>query len=73
MQGMTRADGNFTWSGQIALFLLFVASALLLVRKFGAERWSPRLTVCASILGLHAAAGLLFFVSQARPGFTGWW
>jgi hypothetical protein len=57
--------GNFAWTGQISNYLLFVASAVFVLRHRGtASRTMP----CAVAFSLHAASGLLFF---AFPGSTG--
>jgi hypothetical protein len=57
--------GNFAWTGQISNYVLFIASALFVLR----HRETPSRTMpCAVAFGLHAASGLLFFVF---PGSTG--
>ena len=57
--------GNFAWTGQIANYLLFVASTIFVLR----HRGSPSRTLpCALAFGLHAASGVLFFFF---PGSTG--
>ncbi|MDQ2655310.1 MAG: hypothetical protein M3Z20_19940 [Chloroflexota bacterium] len=58
--------GNYTWSGQIALSVLFVVSALLLFERTltsGTARWrtistSPSAVVCYLALLLHVIGGL---------------
>jgi hypothetical protein len=57
--------GNFAWTGQISNYVLFIASAVFVLR----HRDTPTRTMpCALAFGLHAASGLLFFVF---PGSTG--
>lgn len=56
--------GNFRWSAQIGLFLLFAVSAhFLLHTPFPADRrgWARRLLVAAAYL-LHLAAGMLYYL-----------
>ncbi|SNB46658.1 hypothetical protein [Geobacter sp. DSM 9736] len=61
-------QGNFVWSGQITLFVLFICSALFLLRHYGGSareqerRW--RLLVCQALLLLHAASGIIFYISE---------
>lgn len=58
--------GNYTWSGQIAISVLFVISALLLFERTlvsGSDRWrtifaSPTAIVCYLALLLHILGGL---------------
>lgn len=50
-------DGNFTWSGQVTLFILFVASALFTVR----QPRTPGQTVCWAVLLLHVLCGLIWY------------
>ncbi len=53
-------DGNFTWSGEIALFVLFVVSTLFFIKV-------PKLSRLPKIAGktfwlLHVAAGVIYYV-----------
>jgi len=64
--------GNFTWSAQTALFILFVVSALLLIEQTMAgtgSRWRRLLAwpavVCYGVLLLHVAAGYGLFLHPA--------
>jgi hypothetical protein len=58
--------GNYTWSGQIAISVLFVVSALFLFERTlvsGSDRWSTILTsptaiTCYVALLLHLVGGL---------------
>lgn len=65
--------GNYTWSGQIAISVLFVISALLLFERTlvsGSNRWrailaSPSAIACYLALLLHVIGGLgLYFHPQ---------
>lgn len=62
--------GNYTWSGQIAISVLFVISALLLFERTlvsGTDRWrtiisSPAAIVCYLALLLHILGGLGLYI-----------
>jgi hypothetical protein len=57
--------GNFAWTGQIATYLLFVASAVFAMRRW-AVGWAS--AVCAVAFSLHVASGVLFFVYPTAWG-----
>ncbi len=57
--------GNFAWTGQIATYLLFVASAVFAMRRWAAG-WAS--AVCAVAFSLHVASGVLFFVYPTAWG-----
>ncbi len=59
--GMRRYDGNFWWSAQIALFLLFVVSVRLFIAQFKRE---PRAYITGAILALHVVSGSLFLLAS---------
>jgi hypothetical protein len=60
-------NGNFLWSAQITLFLVFVASAEFLLRRAPrAETW--RWAACAVAFALHLASGLAYALHFARTG-----
>lgn len=62
--------GNFLWSGEITLLILFIASAFFLLRQYMATRtWTPRLLICAGALSLHLVSGILFYI----PHLTSAW
>jgi hypothetical protein len=66
------AQGNFLWSGQIALFILMVMSLLFLLRQ-RAAREPAKLLVSTFVLALHVISGLLFYaVAATLPGWN-WW
>ncbi len=66
-------DGNFLWSGQVALFALFAASAAFLLRRLaeglrtGGPRMDLRTGLCASVYGLHTASGLVWYAVHVLP------
>ena len=66
------ADGNFTWGAQIALFILFAESVMLILRRdrlFAtcAEKSKPRyaipwrLALCTTAFACHVAAGIYYY------------
>jgi hypothetical protein len=67
-------DGNWLWSGQVALFVLF-AESVLFFRSRGrydsppARRWRR---ACAAVFALHLACGLAWYAAEVvQP--HGWW
>lgn len=61
-------QGNFWWSGQITLFVLFVASADHLLKNGGPLRdergWNLRYLCCLGIFVLHLLAGIAFYGAE---------
>jgi hypothetical protein len=65
-------QGNFLWSGQIAVFILMVMTVLFLLKQ-RAARQPVRLLICTFVLALHIISGLLFYaVAATLPGWN-WW
>ncbi|MDL1872091.1 hypothetical protein FBR05_07770 [Deltaproteobacteria bacterium PRO3] len=65
--------GDFFWSGQISLYLLFIASVLFLINLPPSERgrrWWPGW----GVFGLHLCSGLVWYYVQltSRP-VSLWW
>lgn len=60
-------DGNFFWGAQVALFILFVFSVRFSVQQVLAQdrRLTWRSALCVGTLGLHFAAGIVWYLSQA--------
>ena len=59
--GIRFSDGNFRWSAQITLFLLFVAGARWLLREGSSlPRWQRFLLYAA--YGLHLAGGIAYYI-----------
>jgi hypothetical protein len=66
------AQGNFLWSGQIALFILTTVTVLFLLKQRLARQPS-KLVISTFVLALHIISGLLFYVVAATlPGWN-WW
>jgi len=65
-------DGNFLWSGQISLFILFVVSILFVIkRKIVYTGFYGRdLRLLAFVFGTHVTMGMLFYVAQYWMGRT---
>jgi len=57
--------GNFAWVGQIATYLLFVASGIFALRR--RAEW-PASAFCLLTFALHAASGALFFANPLEWG-----
>ena len=63
------AHGNFSWSAQLALFVLFVESSFFLLTKARYSLEEParlqsvvaRLAICALFLGAHVAVGAQYY------------
>lgn len=67
-------SGNFWWSGQITLFILFVASTLFFIRQnTGAKTLDGRFYGCAAALALHLVSGLFWYSIQVTQGIYAWW
>lgn len=67
-EGRRAYHGNLLWSGQAALFVLFVASALFLLEQpTPGPAIDARRAVALSVLGLHVASGVVFLVHPL------WW
>ncbi len=61
-------DGNFWWSGQIAVFILFVTSTLFLIRQnkslLAQKRFTPAFIFCNLLLLLHLVGGVALYISS---------
>jgi hypothetical protein len=59
-------QGNFTWSGQITLFILFVYSVRFLFREKGGGGNSDRnrFYLCNAALLVHFCFGIAFFIAE---------
>lgn len=65
--------GNFVWSGQISLFVLFVTSTLFFIQQNKAEiftfpihKYTWRCLVCSVIFGLHLISGILWYIFHLK-------
>lgn len=69
--GPRMPQGNFTWSAQITLFLLFVCSATFLWRHAPTRPLRGR-RICTVLLVLHALSGVLFYVTECIQSQKFW-
>jgi hypothetical protein len=78
--GLRFQDGNFKWSGQVTLFILFLVSVVFFLRinsgwLFGRVSRKPGyvFSVVAIMFGLHLASGMLFYYLQLTQPANPWW
>ncbi len=66
-EGDRAGAGNFLWSGQLAAFVLFAASAVAVLRAAATGRtgvnWLGRFALCGSVFLWHVASGILHLYS----------
>jgi hypothetical protein len=73
-KGLRALHGNFTWSGQITLFVLFVSSTLFLLQeekqrlfdKPFLRKFSYRFGICAVVGLLHVVCGIIWYVVECQ-------
>jgi hypothetical protein len=60
--------GNFIWSGQITLFILFIASTALLLQTIRLTKkvWTSdyRAVICLCLFIVHSISGILFYAAE---------
>jgi len=70
-EGIVSQSGNFTWSGLIGVYILFVAAALFFLKQntefppAGRSGWL-RLGISLFALALHLGFGLVWYFDQSR-------
>jgi hypothetical protein len=68
--------GNFTWSGQISLFILFVATMLFLLQQneesFKERRLNRRFVLSITVLLLHLIGGILLYLPHLGVDWHQW-
>ncbi|MBI1258694.1 MAG: hypothetical protein GC204_14595 [Chloroflexi bacterium] len=71
--GRQALEGNFWWSAQIGLFVLFVVSALFwLIYRRHEPRW--RGWLCLGMLALHILGGVIVYAAQFQSVLVwDWW
>jgi len=64
--GPRMMQGNFTWSAQITLFILFVYSVRFLLANGTMKSSDNRLKrlICHSALAMHLLSGILFYLAE---------
>jgi hypothetical protein len=67
-------DGNWLWSGQVALFVLFAESVLFFHSRAaeGASPTRPWRRACAVVFALHLACGLAWYGAEVVQPHR-WW
>lgn len=71
--GPRMLQGNFAWSGQITLFILFVVSTEFLCEEIRCNGLGDRyrklvFTVCLAFFILHTLSGINFYLAQFAAG-----
>lgn len=69
--GVSGGAGNFGWSAQISLLLLFLCSIALLIKERPLAPW--RRNLCFAILCLHLIFGLIFYVTELTTRQMQYW
>ncbi len=68
--------GNFTWSGQVTLFVLFVTCMVFLIRQnrdfLSQWRWNPRFAICMLVIGLHLLGGIAMYLGHLGSDWRTW-
>jgi hypothetical protein len=75
--GDLASHGNFLWSGQITLFILFVQTTISLISHFRKKNLyeimhDPRLVMIAAIFVLHLLSGVLWYLAEVGQPHQ-WW
>jgi hypothetical protein len=69
-------DANFLWSGQISLLILFIISTHFWLAQnvtlLSARQISWKFGLCATVLALHVASGIAFYVSNLHADWRTW-
>jgi hypothetical protein len=78
--GLRFQDGNFKWSGQVTLFILFLISVVFFLRQNSGwlsgrvfRKSGYALSIGAITFGLHLASGVLFYYLQLTQPANSWW
>lgn len=75
-EGQNYTSGNFTWSGQITLFILFVATAVFLVQQnrdiLRARTISLKLGISIVVLLLHVVGGVDLYLAHLGAHWQYW-
>ncbi|PQJ97469.1 hypothetical protein CXB77_01595 [Chromatium okenii] len=66
-------DGNWLWSGQIAAFLLFIASTRFLIRLIPRINTAKRCKIAWIFLFLHFVSGLIWYLVQYTDYPPAYW
>jgi hypothetical protein len=67
-------SGNFLWSGQISLFILFVAATLFFIRQnIHVKRFDWKFALCGAAFALHIVSGVFWYIIQVTQNIYAWW
>ncbi len=69
--GERLGHANFTWSAQVALWVLFAASLAFFIQQNRSLRWSPRLLLGLLVFGLHLVSGLYWYSLHVNTTWMG--
>ncbi len=69
--GERLGHANFTWSGQITLFILFVASSICAIRFIRESSGARRGLLLAAIFGLHLVSGWHWYQIHMNAAWMG--
>ena len=64
--GSRQYDGNFFWSGQIGLFILFFSSTMFMIEQYlqSSKRLCLRFILLGLVFSLHLLSGLFFYYAE---------
>jgi hypothetical protein len=69
-------DANFTWSAEIGLLILVIASTIFFVRQNRTSlldhRWTWKAALCALLFMLHLISGIALYLSTLGPNWRAW-
>lgn len=78
--GLRFQDGNFKWSGQVTLFILFLMSIVFFLRQNSgwlsgeiSKKHGYAFSMSAIMFGLHLVSGVLFYFLQLTQPANPWW
>jgi hypothetical protein len=67
--GPRLGEGNFAWTGQTAVFLIYVESLLLLISRQGLSTWRP---IAWSTFAVHAVCGVIWYAVIFSADWSRW-
>lgn len=77
VEGNRISDGNFGWSAQISMFILFVATTVFFVRQNYSPETGLRLNsiswICLLTLALHLIGGAIWYYRELTSPTVMWW
>ena len=67
--GPRLGEGNFAWTGQTAVFLIYVESLLLLIARPDLSRWR---TVAWAAFAVHVLCGVVWYAAMFSRDWSRW-